>query len=867
MSPRRSRVSVAVALVAVGLWFLHVPARAAVVTWTDATGAWETAANWSSNPLLPGAADDVTINVVGTHTITLGNGSSQSIRSLTNNGDETVIINGGSTLAIGVGGGTNTSLIQAGGASAGTLNLNGGTFTNTGGVLNANVGGVINLNGLTVTGGNLTSTGTGKFVAANNNSNFLNGVSLGGTLDMATATGVARVVNGLAMSSGVINVNNNSLLTFEGTQSVTGTGTITFGNTGLSNRINIEGNNVTVTFGPNILIHGQNGAIGGEVFVGGASTIANQGKISADVSGGLIVITNTAVTNTGILDAANGGTLRFDSAVTNTGSGRIDVGAGSVVLQNGTTVTGGTINTTGTGVYRPANSNSNFLSGATLNGVMDMETATSVQRVVNGLTLTAGSVVKVNNNSLLTFEGDQTIGGTGNIQFGTSSLNNRVNLEGNGVTVTLGPNVVIHGHTGVIGEAVFIGGASTLLNQGKISADGLDVATGSIVAGGLIVLSSQSAFNNAGTLEAKNGATLRFDGNVTNTGSGHIDALAGSVVLQNGVTVTGGTINTTGTGVFRPANNNNNFLVGATLNGVIDLDTTTGVERFSNGLTLTAGSVIKINNSSILASENTQTIGGTGTITFGSAANNRLNIEGNGSVLTIGPNVVVNGENGLIGLQVFAGGPAKLINNGKISASVAGGNITIQTTSGAADSVLNNGTLEAINGGTLALNSNVTGAVGSVINAGAGSRVLQNGVTIAGAITTTGSGTFTPSNSATNFFNNVTFSGNLDLATTVGVERVVNGLTLVAGSVISVNSDSVLALQGDQTIGGTGNIQFGSTGLNNRVTVEGNPATVTLGPNVKIHGHTGTIGTAVFIGGTSTLVNHRPPNASSSGPS
>jgi hypothetical protein len=38
----------------------------APISWTpDADGFWDVAANWSSNPLLPGAADDVTIDVGG----------------------------------------------------------------------------------------------------------------------------------------------------------------------------------------------------------------------------------------------------------------------------------------------------------------------------------------------------------------------------------------------------------------------------------------------------------------------------------------------------------------------------------------------------------------------------------------------------------------------------------------------------------------------------------------------------------------------------------------------------------------------------------------------------------------------------------
>jgi hypothetical protein len=45
-------------------------ALSAVVNWTGATGSWQTAANWSSTPLLPGVADDVVVNIAGAQTVT-----------------------------------------------------------------------------------------------------------------------------------------------------------------------------------------------------------------------------------------------------------------------------------------------------------------------------------------------------------------------------------------------------------------------------------------------------------------------------------------------------------------------------------------------------------------------------------------------------------------------------------------------------------------------------------------------------------------------------------------------------------------------------------------------------------------------------
>ena len=196
----------------------------------------------------------------------------------------------------------------------------------------AGSGSTVVQNGVTLSGV-INTSGTGNFVAINSGGNFLNGVTLNGKLDLASNTGIERVVNGLTLN-GNINVNNNSILAFQGDQTVGGTGTINLGNTG-GNAVNLEAGKLTL--GSGITLDGQNGTIGGQSFVGGASTLTNNGLISADVSGGGITLAvNGLTTNNATLSAQNGGTLLLNSAVTNGGSGHIDaIGTGSQVVQNG----------------------------------------------------------------------------------------------------------------------------------------------------------------------------------------------------------------------------------------------------------------------------------------------------------------------------------------------------------------------------------------------------------------------------------------------------------------------------------------------------------------------------------------------------
>ena len=67
----------------------------AAVNWTGATGFWDTAVNWDSNPLLPGAADNVTINVAGIQTVTVRSPNNFTVNSVNVSGDEVLAITGG----------------------------------------------------------------------------------------------------------------------------------------------------------------------------------------------------------------------------------------------------------------------------------------------------------------------------------------------------------------------------------------------------------------------------------------------------------------------------------------------------------------------------------------------------------------------------------------------------------------------------------------------------------------------------------------------------------------------------------------------------------------------------------------------------
>ena len=834
-----TRLTPCAAAVAAAVLQMANPASAATCSWTPTTGNWGDGGSWSCG-VVPGSGDSAGINLGKTVTVN----TAQQITTLSNAG--TINIDAFTLTLLGGGSTANTGTINVGGASTAALQVQ-NNITNTGGTINVANGSVINQFGTTITGGTINTTGTGALVAQNNGANLLNGVTLNGLLDLATNTGFERIGSGLTLN-GAVNINQNSVLAFDGgAQTLGGAGTVTFGNTGGSNRLTIESGG-TLTTSANTLIHGQFGTIGGQAIAGGASTLNNGGTISADVAGGQITLVPTTTNNSNTLSARNGGQLVLSGAVNNLGSGHIDViGAGSNVLQNGIAITGGTINTSGGATFVASNNGANSLSGSTLNGTLDLATNTGFERVLNGMTLTAGSNVNINSNSVYTFDGGgaQSLGGSGTVTFGNTGGSNRIGIEAAG-TLTVGSGILVHGENGTIGGQAITGGAATLVNNGTISAD---------VSGGTITLQTNNAattaITNNGILSAVNGGTLVLSSNVTGAAGSAINVGAGSTIVQNGVIISG-IVNTTGTGNFVATNNGANVFNNVALTGALNLASNTGSEVIRGNLALNGA--INVNNNSTLVFEGggTQNLTGNGTITLGNTGgSNRIGVDNTGT-LNIGSGILIHGQNGTIGGQVAVGGPAAIVNNGTISADVSGGTIALVTNNGAANAFQNNSLLSAQNGGTLLLNTNVQGNAGSSIVSGAGSTVIQNGVTLSGTINTSGSGFFVAVNSGANFFDGVTLNGNLDLATNTGSERIHNGLTLNGG--INVNANSTLVFDGTQSLNGNGVITLGATGGSNRVAID-SAGTLNVGSGITIHGQNGTVGGAVFVGGANTLNN------------
>jgi hypothetical protein len=875
----------------------------------------------------------------GTITIQTTSGDSNSV---TNNGTLEAI-NGG-TLAI-QSNVTNNGVIQAGnGIGDSTLSLQGVSISQNGANgISVSSSGTVIFHNSQVDFGTLNSAGSLYFTS--DGGNILNSVTATVAGMNLSSSGIVRILNGGLTLNGTANIDGGGVLGFQETQTLNGDATILFGSSAF-NRLAIDSNyQATLTFNPNVLVHGQNGTIGTPVFIGGSTKLINDGTIAADVSGGTISVNTTSsdadsVANYGTLEALNGGTLALDSNVTNNstmealGGGTISINGSTVsnpaVIQigNGAGTSNLDLNTagitqTGTGAITISSGggltlNAGQITDGSLTSAVPLSFSSnsgnilsSVNATVAGLNLGSSGIVRILNGGLtlngtaningggvLGFQETQTLGGSATILFGASSFNRLAIDSSASATLTFGPDVFVHGQNGAIGAPVFIGGSTKLINYGTIAAD---------VSGGTISLNPSSSaadsvensgtmeatnggtlaidsnLSNGTTLEAINGGTLVFNANVTNTGTGQITVTgAGSAIDQNGVTITGGVINQSASGSFVPAQNGNNFLNGVTVDGDIDL-TAGGDERVLNGLVLNG--IASIDTGGVLDFQETQMLSGSGTILFGSSTFNRLGIDSSSTaILTLGPNILVHGQNGTIGESAFIGGTTKLVNDGTIAADGAGGTINIETSSGAADSVSNNGTIEATNFGTITLSSNLTNSgtleainsgtivpnaditntgAGEIDVSGAGSSIEQNGITITGGvINQSNSGSFMAALNGANCLNGVTVNGNISLADD-GEERVLSGLVL--NGTATIDAGGVLDFQETQTLSGSATILFGPDAVNRLGIDSAGTATLTLGPDVLVHGQSGIIGQTAFIGGTTKLINNGTISADGAG--
>ena len=503
----------------------------ATVSWVGGSGDWSTATNWSTG-LLPGTNDDVVINPPGgPFTITHSTGSHivHSIQS-----QQAFTLSGGSLTV------SNTVQVNS------TFTLSGGTLVEA-----------------TV----LQST-NGAVLIVNNSGGTLSGVTVNGTLDVGNTFNnlSVTVTNGLVLNGTALvgNPTNgwNGGIRFAGTQTLSGNGTVVFGDNATYswNALWLASGGTTLTIGPGITIEGQNGMIGyASAWPGSASNVAvvNQGTIAETVSGGTISVAGSSLLNQGVIsEDIGGGTINFaSSSLLNEGvisaaasGGAIGfagnwTNAGTVNVTNVTVTLGGTFTTTNLGVFNRSGGTV-YLTGTLINTNTTLSlNALGGSWVLDGGTIVGGTVTATDGVALIVEGTSGTLNGVtvnGTLDVG-NSFNNVSATVTNGLalngTMLLGSpsnqssgELLFAGTQTLGGDGTVISGINCCQNKGsgyngffQTTGTVLTIGPGITVTGINMVLDSEAGaqYINQGTILDVGSGTMGLYGNWTNARDDH----------------------------------------------------------------------------------------------------------------------------------------------------------------------------------------------------------------------------------------------------------------------------------------------------------------------------------------------------------
>ena len=347
-------------------------------------------------------------------------------------------------------------------------------------------------------------------------------IGSGGTLDGVTADtdlqvsgGGITVTNGLTFNGqgtfiGNAGGNVPAFLSFEGTQTLSGVGQLTFsdgggGSSAGETGMRVSGGSLTIDSG--ITIRGGNAEIGSA-----SQPLVNRGTIIGDTTGRALTLAGNSVRNEGILRADAGGTIRLTGTWSNIGSllatngATIELGGiftprdlGTIIAAAGFLNLSGLLNNVGsvlsldgqTGPLRMLSSSR--INGGVVNGpagigimvvgavgILDGVTVDSELQVTGGgITITNGLTLNGqgtfignaggNVPAFLSFAGTQTLSGVGQLTFsdgdnGSSAGETGIRISNGSLTIDSG--ITIRGGIAQIGSA-----GQPLLNRGTIISD------------------------------------------------------------------------------------------------------------------------------------------------------------------------------------------------------------------------------------------------------------------------------------------------------------------------------------------------------------------------------------------------------------
>ena len=212
------------------------------------------------------------------------------------------------------------------------------------------------------------------------------------------------------------------------------------------------------------------------------------------------------------------------------------------------------------------------------------------------------------------------------------------------------------------------------------------------------------------------------------------------------------------------------------------------------------------------------------TVIFGQSTINSVSLNSQGGSLTLGPGVLVRGQNGYVGFDPNFGGSGTFLNQGTIVADSAGNRIQVQNISNFSSGTLSGGVWKAQNGGTLRLiGASITSDAANIVLDGSTSRILSdtgNTNALAGLATITAGGVLTLSHLGTQSPASLTTSGNVNNDGTLTIDplsrlTVTGTYTQGSSGVLNVQigggplaGSTYVNATGNATLAGTLNVSY-----------------------------------------------------------
>lgn len=839
-----------------------------IIDWDDASLG--TALNFSADASISGKGtitlnnDSAQLTADNGATVTIGadqtiNGDGQISGNFVNNGAITSTVAAGSISITGAL--TNNNALTASDGStlsfSGTMTNNGslgseGSNTNSNLVLSGtinngsagevDVGSNLYLQSAAIDGGRVLATFAGAYIQVSGSSSITNAdFQLGGQDKMDIVGGTIMTFGGTTTvkNYGTITVNSDNAnlgteLDFSSNISITGAGDILLNQSGAGSQFNAD-SGVTVTLGAMETLHGT-----GQV----NAAIINQGVISADVTGASLDLNSYGIENDGYVQALNRSSLNINSiTITNT-NGQIVASDVSTITLTDATIDGGQVNTY-TNSYVDWN-DCTMTGSIELSGVQNILAGSTTTMTGTALTNNGQIVINPDQESLgtsLTFDADTDLAGNGEILLNAPASGAQINVTDTHV-LTVESGQVIDGQGQINGN---------VLNKGHITAN---------VAGQTLALTSPLGIGNQGTLSAANGATLELSNTITNYAS--IIADASSTVALNSATVTNqspGSMTIAGRlSLFESTINGGSVdLSAAGASGVVSNGATIENTTFTlgngdhfdilGGTTMTFDGVMNITNNGTISVNSDQaslgtalninadmTIGGSGEILLANGNSASQFNTANSSTVTLGPSQALRGWGAV---------NAAIINQGTISADVAGGAISLSSYG-----IENDHIMQADNQSTLDINAITVTNTSGQIGASNQSTVEITGATIIGGAVSAAANSHVDWSYST-MSGPITLSGLQNISS--GNTITANGPTLTNNGKIVINSDAgnegtALSIDSDLTLNGSGQILLNLAGSGAQLNAI-NSHTLTVGANQLIDGQ-GTINGNIINQGT-----------------